>query len=88
MRRCLDNLSSAVYLLSMKLENVKAVSRAHREFDSLRHGADAGSISDYLLSQGRNAGVKGIYSRWIVLRAVLKGDGIFLSVKDKDFVKI
>ena len=40
-------------------------------------------ISDYIRTEkGR---VTGIYRKWIVLRSILKGEGIFTSIKDKDF---
>ena len=32
--------------------------------------------------------MNGMYRKWIVPRAIFKGEKIFTSIKDKDFVKI
>ena len=88
LRKCLDFTSAAVYLLSFKWKNVSAVLKAHRGYLRLRHGADVESVAGYLQRFGRKAEVRGMYGRSIIIRAILKGESIFTSIKDKDFVKI
>lgn len=87
LRRDLDGLSAAIYLLRFNFRNVNAVMRAHRDYLRLRHRTDAGSITGYLHDYGKKAEVKGMYGKSIVIRAILKGKRIFPSIKDKDFVK-
>ena len=83
LRKCLDGMSAAVYLLTLRLECFRSVYRAHKDALSMRRRISREEIADYIRTEkGR---VTGIYRKWIVLRSILKGEGIFTSIKDKDF---
>ena len=88
LRRDLDGFSAVVYMLTFRWKNVSSVLRAHREYLSLRHGSETQDIIAYLQNYGRKAEMNGMYRKWIVPRAIFKGEKIFTSIKDKDFVKI
>ena len=88
LRRDLDGFSAVVYMLTFRWKNVSSVLRAHREYLSLRHGSETQDIIAYLQNYGRKAEMNGMYRKWIVQRAIFKGEKIFTSIKDKDFVKI
>ena len=88
LRRDLDGFSAVVYMLTFRWKNVSSVLRAHREYLSLRHGSETQDIIAYLQNYGRKAEMNGMYGKWIIPRAVFKGEKIFTSIKDKDFVKI
>lgn len=87
MRMILDGLSSAAYLASFKPECFKAVWKAHGEYRSKRNSPDMAQIRDYLESHGKAASVEGWYSRWIIPQAMLRGKGIFRSIRKEDFYK-
>lgn len=83
LRKCLDGMSAAVYLLTLRLECFRSVYKAHNDARSMRRMISREEIADYIRTEkGR---VTGIYRKWIVLRSILKGEGIFTSIKDKDF---
>lgn len=83
LRKCLDGMSAAVYLLTLRLECFRSVYKAHKDARSMRRMISREEIADYIRTEkGR---VTGIYRKWIVLRSILKGEGIFTSIKDKDF---
>lgn len=84
-RMFLDWMSAGVYLLTLKWECFKAVYRAHKDYrhDKRKLGTD--EISDFLKNAGKEVSVRGIYGRWIILRALLKGNSIFKSINEKDF---
>ena len=88
LRRDLDGFSAVVYLLTFRWKNVSSVLRAHREYLSLRHGSQTQDIIAYLQNYGSKAEMNGMYGKWIIPRAIFKGEKIFTSIKDKDFVKI
>ena len=88
LRRDLDGFSAVVYMLAFRWKNVSSVLRAHREYLSLRHGSQTQDIIAYLQNYGRKAELNGMYRKWIIPRAIFKGEKIFTSIKDKDFVKI
>ncbi len=89
MRKCLDGLSAAVYLLTGKSGYFKAVWEAHREYRSLAgEGTSAEQIMEYLRRYGPTASVTGIYKKWIILESLLHGDRIFSSINKKDFYRI
>ena len=87
-RKCLDWLSAAVYLATLKTDSFKAVGKAYKEYKKFRHAADIDDIKTYLNLHGQDAGVSGIYGKWIILASMLKGTDIFRSIKEKDFYKI
>ncbi|MGM9786755.1 MAG: glycosyltransferase family 2 protein [Candidatus Cryptobacteroides sp.] len=80
-RMVLDGMSAAVYLLSFKMENFKAVVRAHKEYKSLVTIPDATMVEDYLHSYGNIARTDGIYPKWIVLQYLLHRTTIFTQIK-------
>ena len=87
-RKCLDWLSAGVYLATLKRDSFKAVVKAYREYKKLRHTAEINDIKAYLSLHGQDAGVSGIYGKWIILVSMLKGTDVFHSIKEKDFYKI
>lgn len=87
-RRALDWMSAAVYLLTFRLDCFKAVCKAHGDFRIKSRGNDAQAVMAYLHDCDRNTTVKGIYKKWIVLQSMLKGNAIFRFIMDEDFYKI
>lgn len=86
-RMCLDWASSMVYILKGQKDCFKAVWKAHDEFTRLHAGNTRTEICRYLELHGKTASVKGIYGKWIILSSLIKGDRIFRSIKEKDFIK-
>lgn len=87
-RKCLDWLSAGVYLATLKTDSFKAVGKAYKEYKTLRHTATIDDIKAYLNLHGQDAGVSGIYRKWIILASLLKGTNVFGSIKEKDFYNI
>ena len=87
-RLLLDWASALVYLITFRFAEFKSVCKAHKEYRKLSSSPQTKDIRSYIDSCSRNAGVKGIYSRWIVLQSMLKGDDIFKFVIEDDFYKI
>lgn len=87
-RKVLDMMSATVYLLTFRSDYFRSVIRAHKEVAEKVKVTDTRSITDYLQTHGKHSSVTGVYSRWIILRSILKGNGIFKSIKEKDFYKI
>lgn len=85
-RKILDLAAAAVYLLTFRTECFRSVLKAHKDAAEMTHRPSEEDIRAYLIS-GRGE-VMGMYSRWIVLRSVLKGRRIFSSIRNKDFYKI
>ena len=85
LRKCLDAMSAAVYMLTLKTDCFKAVLKAYRDAANTLERPSEADVAAYVRSgKGR---VKGIYGKWIILRAILKRGKIFDSIKDKDFYK-
>ena len=87
-RLWLDRLSAAVYLATFKFECFKSVYKAHKEFKAKTKRLDVEQITHYLQNISEETGVTGIYKKWIILRAMLKGGKIFNSIAERDFYKI
>jgi cellulose synthase/poly-beta-1,6-N-acetylglucosamine synthase-like glycosyltransferase len=87
-RKCLDGMSALVYLLTFKFGNFKAVLKAHRQCRELRRRISRNDVLEYLKTRGGKVSVKGMYSKWIVLQSILKGEKIFRFIKEDDFYKI
>lgn len=87
-RKSLDWLSAGVYLATFRTDCFKAVRKAYAEYRKLKHSADINDIKVYLHHHGQEAGVSGIYGKWIILASMLKGKNVFCSIKDKDFYNI
>ena len=88
LRKCLDALSAAVYLLTFRLANFKAVIKAHRQCKQLVNIVSKNEVMEYLKTHGNHATVHGMYSKWIVLQSILKGENIFRFIIEDDFYKI
>ena len=86
-RRCLDWISAAVYLLTLKTDCFDAVLKAHKEYRKMRISPTVQDIMAYLKEFGESASVKGIYRKWIVLESMLKGDKIFQNIDQGGFYK-
>ncbi len=95
-RKCLDILSSFVYLYDAifhwngkKLSYFKAVWEAHKEYRRLAGEKNSvKEVAGYLRLYGRKASVTGFYKKWIILESMLRLDKIFESIQEKDFYKI
>ena len=88
MRLCLDWMSAMVYLLTFRTGCMKAVCKAHKEYRTLAHGTDRTKLILYLQNFWNEGAVNGMYSKWIVLQSILKGENIFRFIIDDDFYKI
>ena len=86
-RMSLDWMSASVYLVTGRKECFKAVWRAHNEFTEMHAGATRSEIIGYLKSFGDKASVTGIYGKSIILTSMLKGEKVFESIREKDFIK-
>ena len=76
-RRCLDMMSAAVYLLTMKTDCFRSVLKAHKDAADMIVRPGVEDVRKYL-ETGRG-GVKGMYRKWIIL---------FRNVREKDFYNI
>jgi GT2 family glycosyltransferase len=88
LRKCLDGMSAAVYALTFRFKSLKAVYKAHKEYGQLTRKVDAAAIEHYLQGSHGQAHVNGLYSRWIILQSIFKGESIFRHIKKEDFYKI
>ena len=86
-RKCLDWLSAAVYLGTLKTDCFKAVRKAYGEYRKLRRPSDVKDIQAYLSLHGHDAEVSGIYRKWIILASMLEGADVFGSIRQQDFYK-
>ncbi len=85
LRKCLDGISAAVYLLTLKTDCLKAVWKAHKDASSMTIRPSKEDVAAYMDTAAGQ--VNGMYSKWIILRSMLKGERIFRSIKEKDFYK-
>lgn len=85
-RRCLDWLSAIVYLMTFKPSFFNSVRKAHKEYRQMRRSPDRNAVTLYLQNYCMDASVKGMYSRWIVLQSILKGNDIFGFITEDDFI--
>ena len=84
-RMLLDGMSAIVYLLTFKWDCLKAVYKAHRDYRMAKKIPGTEQITEFLRNAGKDVTVRGIYGKWIILQALLKGDSIFESINKKDF---
>ena len=82
-RKCLDGLSAAVYLLTLKTDCFKAVLKAHKDAAGMVRRPSKADVAPFI-KEGKGS-VRGIYRKWIITSSILKGEKIFSSIKDKDF---
>ena len=87
-RKVLDGCAAAAYLLTFRWDCLKAVLKAGKEYRKLMKGSRTEDICRYLQAYGTKACVKGFYGRSIILEAVLKGEKVFGSIKEKYFYNI
>lgn len=84
-RMMLDMMSAGIYLLTFDWKSLKSVLKAHKEYRRLKSSPDAGEVERFLDRYGQKASVKGMYSKWIISEAVIRGSRIFDSIKSEDF---
>ena len=77
LRKFLDMMSAAVYLLTLKKECFRSVLKAHRDAAGMVVRPTVSDVREYL-ETGRG-GVKGMYRKWIILSR---------NIKEKDFYNI
>ena len=85
MRKVLDALSAAVYLLTFKTECFKSVWKAHKDAARMARRPAVEEVAAYL--KAGKGEVRGIYGKWIVLSSFLKGENVSGSIREKDFYK-
>ena len=82
-RKCLDGLSAAVYLMTLKINCFKAVWKAHKDAAGMVIKSSEADVAAFI-REGKGS-VQGIYRKWIITSSIMKGNRIFSSIKDKDF---
>ena len=82
-RKCLDALSAAVYLMTFRTDCFKAVWKAHKDAGKMVRRPAREEVEAFITA-GKGS-VRGIYGKWMIAAAILKGDKIFSSIKEKDF---
>lgn len=82
-RKCLDGLSAAVYLMTLKINCFKAVWKAHKDAAGMVIKSSEPDVAAFI-REGKGS-VQGIYRKWIITSSIMKGNRIFSSIKDKDF---
>lgn len=70
-RQLLDGLSAAVYAVTFKWPNVRAVWEAHKEFKAGRRLPSEAELTEYLAQYGKIADSTGVYPHWIIPLALL-----------------
>lgn len=85
-RKCLDLMSAAVYLLTLRTDCFRSVLKAHRDAATMSRRIAREDVARHL--ESGSGKVNGIYGKWIVLRALIKGDRIFDSIEEQDFYKL
>ena len=83
MRKVLDLMSAFAYLITFKPQCFKAVLNARKECKHLDKAISLVELEAYLQRYGTKAAVHGIYNRWIILRALLKGKRIFNEIESE-----
>ena len=83
LRKCLDIMSSFVYLLTLKPDCFKAVFKAHKEFRRLNRNKTKDDIRRYLETSTAKAEVRGRYGKSIIIQSLLKGEGIFENIESE-----
>ena len=87
-RKCLDGVSAMVYALTFNFKAVKSVRKAHGEYHKLTRKMSPEEIGLYLQKHGAQAGVKGLYGKWIIFQSMLRGKKIFKHIAEDDFYNI
>ena len=88
-RKWLDRMSALVYLMTFKKKSMDAVLKAHKDAAANSRAVSIHEIEGYLEKCNTNlTTVKGIYKKWIITEAMIKGERIFGSIKGTDFINI
>lgn len=82
-RKCLDAMSAAVYLLTLKVDCFKAVLKAHKDVSGMVRRPSRNDVEAFV--RENKGSLRGMYRKWIITSSILTGDRIFSSIKDKDF---
>ena len=85
-RKILDMMAAAVYLITFRTDCFRYVLKAHKDAATMIRKPSVKDLETYLLTG--KGWVTGMYGKWIVLRSILKGENVFSSIMDKDFYKI
>ena len=80
-RLIMDGLSSFIYLFTGKLQYVKAVYKAHSQQRHMQQLPTKEEIREYLKNHN-NLKIQGIYNKWIIPEAIIKGNKIFETVRN------
>lgn len=88
LRKCLDWMSAAVYLVTFRTDCFRSVCRAYDEYRNLRRHTGKEEIISYLGEHGDDGSVSGLYKKSIIIGSMLKGDKVFRSIGKDDFHKI
>ncbi|MCD8313677.1 MAG: glycosyltransferase family 2 protein, partial [Bacteroidales bacterium] len=83
-RMVLDGFSAAAYLLSFRPKCFAAVCKAHRQYRQLKN--DSGKLTDtynYIVRTNGSATLAGIFPKWIVWQAFIRGRNIFDYLRKK-----
>ena len=72
--------------MTFKPSFFNSVRKAHKEYRQMRRSPDRNAVTLYLQNYCMDASVKGMYSRWIVLQSILKGNDIFGFITEDDFI--
>lgn len=87
-RMGLDLMSAAAYLILLKYRYFQSVLKAHREYRKFAMSQTKCNLVCYLNLFADKAEVKGIYSRWIIPIAFLKGKDVFGAIKQDKFLTL
>ena len=80
-RKCLDWMSAAVYLLSGRKACYDAVVKAHKEYRSLTDTPDIKKTKSYLDNLKGSISINGMYKGWIVLTSMIYGNKVFDHIR-------
>ena len=81
MRKCLDWISAAVYLLSGRKSCFDAVVKAHKEYRSMTERPDLKKTRSYLEGLKCSISVNGMYKGSIVLSSMISGNKVFDHIR-------
>ncbi len=71
-RMLLDGGSALVYLLTGRMDNFKAVYRAHEEYRQMRRPVTAADVDEYLRQYGEKGHVAGLHKGSILLESLFR----------------
>ena len=86
-RKFMDGMSAAVYLMTFRFKSLKSVWKAHKDFKRLSRQNDVESIAEFITTH-KDSTVKGIYDKWIIFQSFRKKGMTCNDINGKDFQKI